>query len=132
MRKDPIQDPRTIKEIRKDPIQDPRTVKEARKDLIRDPIGTVRENIGGGLPGPFGPNRDAGLSAMPFIAASPTRYPDATAHLQAASAAGEYEQALAQLQEVEALLAEQTQALGDLFRQRDELMALIVALESGG
>jgi hypothetical protein len=129
IRKDPIRDPITIKEIRKDPIQDPITVKEARKDPIQDPV-TLRESIGG-FKIPFRPNFDPSVSAMPFIAASPTQFPDALAGQGQGDAEGEYQAALAQLQDVEAMIAQQTQALGDLFRLRDELHALITAMESG-
>jgi hypothetical protein len=129
-RKDPIQDPITLKEARKDVIRDPITVKEARKDPIQDPV-TLREGIGGFPGGPFRPNFDAGAGAMPFIAASPTQFPDALAAQDAGDIEAEYQAALAQLQEVEAMIAQQTQALGDLFRSRDELQAWISAMATG-
>ena len=138
IRKDPIRDPVTVKEIRKDPITDTVTIKEGRTDPIttlREGIGTtLKEGIGSfpGLPGQIHPNYDYGASAMPFIAASPTQFPDALAGQAQGDAGAHYQAALAQLQEVEALIAHQTQALGDLFRSRDELHAWIAAMESGG
>ena len=122
--------PITLKEARKDVIRDPITVKEARKDPIQDPV-TLREGIGGFPGGPFRPNFDAGAGAMPFIAASPTQFPDALAAQDAGDIEAEYQAALAQLQEVEAMIAQQTQALGDLFRSRDELQAWISAMATG-
>ena len=58
MSKDPIQD--TFKEVRKDPIQDPITIKEA----VRDPIN----------PGPIFPRPGFDLGATPFVLAGPSRF----------------------------------------------------------
>ena len=79
IRKDPITDP-TIKEIIKDPIQDPVSFKEVRKDPIQDPV-TIKEGVFD--PGPFFPGRlpgpdprflpGLGGAGTPFVLAGGSR-----------------------------------------------------------
>jgi hypothetical protein len=131
--KDPIQDPVTLKEVRKDPIQDP-TFKEVRKDPIQDPV-TLKE----GVRDPIGPNTFVEITplpiprpylgggygdmagASPFVIAGASSFQD-----QAAQAYGD---AVAQVQELGALLAQAEQQYTQL---AEAYAAAVAGLEAFG
>jgi hypothetical protein len=134
--KDPIRDPGTFKEVRKDPITDP-TFKEIRKDPINDQV-TIKE----GVRDPIGPNTfveitpipiprqpnfggggfgDMGGGASPFVIAGASNFQD-----QAAQA---YAEAVAQVQELAALLSQAEQQYSQL---AEAYAAAVAGLEAFG
>ncbi|PNY80419.1 M12 family metallopeptidase [Deinococcus koreensis] len=142
IRKDPVRD--TIKEIRKDPIRD--TIKEVRKDPIFDGLP---KGPAGDLPGPFLPRPgqdfgagEYGAGLTPFVLATPSRVPGYDSQGYAtqgypgqgydeAGMLGDYDQAVAQLQELETALAEAEAHYAQVLEAYEAAVQTVQALGQG-